>query len=533
MKALLLSNINMQPLVALLKPWETNSGEFNSILLDLANPASAASSQEFTHLLCLFDSDTMLGEAGYGDGAPDQCDSFLSALEIFCAAHPRKVVVANTFCFRAARWLNFADLLHPQSLRSTEYRLNERLISIAHTCPNLLLLDIELIFRQHGEDALLSAPFWYLGRIRYTNRMFRSLAKTLHQLVDAWANRSRKVLVLDLDNTLWGGIVGETGPLGITLSEDGEGRCYRDFQRALKGLQRTGVLLTICSKNNPGDLDEVFDRNPMMILRREDFACIRANWQPKPENILDIAQTLNLGTDSFVFIDDNPVERDMVATVVPGVAIPQFPARAEDLPAWLLRDVAPTFFGKYTITAEDHGKTAQYRANEERRQLSGGLDLDAFLASLQIECEIRIDPAEQINRIAQMTQKTNQFNLTTRRYEVPDIHRFLNSPEHAVLLVDYKDRFGAEGSVGLAILDFAESRIDTLLMSCRVIGRRVEDRIIAKICELFRQRGQIRIVGEFVPTRKNQQVSGFYDSQGFTLLSQQENGKKIYERLLP
>ena len=142
--------------------------------------------------------------------------------------------------------------------------------------------------------------------------MFRSLAKTLHQLVDAWANRSRKVLVLDLDNTLWGGIVGETGPLGITLSEDGEGRCYRDFQRALKGLQRTGVLLTICSKNNPGDLDEVFDRNPMMILRREDFACIRANWQPKPENILDIAQTLNLGTDSFVFIDDNPVERDMV-----------------------------------------------------------------------------------------------------------------------------------------------------------------------------------------------------------------------------
>ena len=137
-----------------------NSTAFSSTLR-IRPPQQA--SQEFTHLLCLFDSDTMLGEAGYGDGAPDQCDSFLSALEMFCAAHPRKVVVANTFCFRAARWLNFADLLHPQSLRSTEYRLNERLISIAHTCPNLLLLDIELIFRQHGEDALLSAPFWYLG----------------------------------------------------------------------------------------------------------------------------------------------------------------------------------------------------------------------------------------------------------------------------------------------------------------------------------------------------------------------------------
>ncbi|HEX3435129.1 MAG TPA: HAD-IIIC family phosphatase, partial [Pseudacidobacterium sp.] len=314
MKALLLSNVNMQPLAAFLKPWEAVSGEFNSILLDLANPDSAANSEEFTHILCLYDSDTMMGEAAYGDSDSGQCDSFLAALETFCAAHPGKIVAANTFCFGATRWLNFADLLHPQSLRSTEYRLNDRLISIARTYPNLLLVDIELIFRQHGEDALLSAPFWYLGRIRYTNQMFRSLARTLHQAVDAWANRSRKVLVLDLDNTLWGGIVGETGPLGIALSEDGEGRCYRDFQRALKGLQRTGVLLTICSKNNLGDLDEVFDRNPMMILHSEDFACIRANWQSKPENILDIAQTLNLGIDSFVFIDDNPVERDMVAT---------------------------------------------------------------------------------------------------------------------------------------------------------------------------------------------------------------------------
>ena len=532
MKALLLSNINMQPLGALLKPWDVTFGEFNSILLDLANPASPAASGEFTHILCLYDSDTMMGDALYGDGAAVQCESLLAVLESFCATHPGKVVVANTFCFDAARWLSFADLLHPQSLRAAENRLNDRLIDIARTNPNLLLLDIELLFRCHGEDALLSAPFWYLGRIRYSNQMFRSLAALLHQAVDAYANRSRKVLVLDLDNTLWGGIVGETGPLGIALSEDGEGRCYRDFQREVKALQRTGVLLAICSKNNPGDLDEVFDRNPMMILRREDFACIRANWEPKPQNLLEIAETLNLGVDSFVFIDDNPVEREMVATAVPGVAVPVFPERIENLPSWFMRDIVPAWFGRYAITAEDRNKTSQYRANEERRQLSSTLDLDAFLRDLEIECTFHIDPVEQIARVAQLTQKTNQFNLTTRRYELPDIRRFLESPDHAVVLLEYKDRFGTEGSVGLAILDYAESRIDTFLMSCRVIGRKVEDRVLGKICELFRERGLARIVGEFIPTRKNQQVAAFYDNHGFTLLSEQEDGRKLYERIL-
>ena len=532
MRALLLSNINMQPLVGFLKPWDVACGEFNSILLDLANPASLAASADFTHILCLYDSDTMMGDALYGDGPPHQAESFLAALDSFCGAHPEKVVVANTFCVSSARWLIFADMLHPLSLRAAETRLNDRLVAIARACPNLLLIDTELLFRRHGEGALLSAPFWYIGRIRYTNVMFRALATRLHQAVDAYANRSRKVLILDLDNTLWGGIVGETGPLGIALSEDGEGRCYRDFQRAVKALQRTGVLLAVCSKNNPGDLEEVFDRNPMMILKREDFAAIRANWDPKPQNLLDIGETLNLGTDSFVFIDDNAVEREMVATAIPGIAVPEFPRHIENLSSWFLGEIVPAFFGKYSITSEDAAKTGQYRANEERRQLSHSLDIDAFLDDLKIECTIHLDPVEQINRIAQMTQKTNQFNLTTRRYEIPQIRHFLDSSDHAVVLFEYKDRFGSEGSVGLAIIDFADSRIDTFLMSCRVIGRKVEDRILETVCELCRRRGLTRITGEFIPTRKNQQVAGFYDSHGFLLLSNDADGRRLYERIL-
>jgi FkbH-like protein len=532
MRTLLLSNINMQPLIGFLKPWDMACGEFNSMLMDLSNPASPAASDEFARILCLYDSDALMGDALYGEGAPEQCNHFLTAIEGFCASHPQKTVIANTFCFGTGRWLNFADLLHPQSLRAVELRLNERLVAIARTHPNLLLLDIESLVRRHGEDALLADSFWYLGRIRYSNLMFRSLALKLYQIADAYGNRSRKVLIMDLDNTLWGGIVGESGPNGIELSEDGAGRCYRDFQRAVKGIQRTGVLLAIASKNNSDDLDEVFRTNSMMVLHREDFACIRANWQPKPENILNIAETLNLGVDSFVFIDDSPVEREMVRTALPGVVVPEFPARVENLPAWFLREIVPAYFGKYTITNEDLAKTDQYRMNEERRQLASSLDLDAFLETLQIECVVRINPSDQINRIAQMTQKTNQFNLTTRRYEVPKIQEFLESPDHAVLLLEYKDRFGSEGSVGLAILAFAESRIDTFLMSCRVIGRGVEERILAKACDLFREHGKSRIVGEFIPTRKNQQVANFYDGHGFSMLSGDADGRKLYERII-
>jgi FkbH-like protein len=532
MKTLLLSNINMQPLAPLLKPAEVVCGEYNSILMDLVDPNSPAASGEFDRVLCLFDTDALLGDAAYGEEVPDQCETMISALERFCGHNPGKIVVANTFCVGTSRWLTFADLTHPQSLAAREAALNERLVALARKTPNLVLIDLGAIVRRHGEAALMSSTFWYAGRIRYTKQMFRILASTIQQALEAYASRSRKVLVLDLDNTLWGGIVGELGPVDVALSEDGVGRCYRDFQRALKALARTGVLLAICSKNNPGDVDEVFDRNPMMILHRDDFASMRVNWQPKPENIVDIANALDLGLDSFVFIDDSPVERALVAQALPEVAVPEFPRRVEDLPSWFAREIVPRFFGKHAISEEDRHKTAQYRANEVRHGLASKLDLDAFLSELGIECTLHVDSTDHIARAAQMTQKTNQFNLTTRRYQIPDIKGFVDSKNHSVIMLDYKDRFGSEGAVGLAILDLPAGRIDTFLMSCRVIGRKVEDRIIDKAIDLFRSRGIDKVVGEFIPTRKNGLVTTFYENHGFTPTSESEDGRKLYERII-
>src|SRR5216683_2109950 len=530
MKAFLISNINMQPLVRRLAPWDVACGAYNSMLADLLTTNSPAAAADVSHIICLYDTDTLMGDALYGAGPPEQCEMFLAAVDGFCERHADKVVVTNTFCLGSNRWLGFADFTHEASLKTAETRLNARLAEIAKTRPNLLVFDLEVMFRRHGEDALVSNAFWYVGRIRYTATMFDLLGETIRRAVDAHTQKSRKVLVLDLDNTLWGGIVGELGALGIALSEDGPGRCYRDFQRALKAIRKTGVLLAVSSKNNAADVEEVFEQNPMMILKREDFAVIRANWESKAENIVGIADVLNLGIDSVVFIDDNPVEREEVARFLPEVAVPAFPDRAEELPNWLLRDVVPVYFGKYAISAEDAAKTEQYRANEARRKMAASFDLDGYLAELGIECAIHVDTENQLVRAAQMTQKTNQFNLTARRYDVTDLARFVHSPEHAVLMLDYRDRFGDEGSVALAIVDLAEGRIDTFLTSCRVIGRKVEDRLLDKAMELCRARGHRQIVGEFIPTRKNHLAADFYEVHGFTPSAMFPDGRKIYER---
>ena len=532
MKAIVLSNINMQPLLRVLRPWNVTTGTYNSMLTDLSTANSPATAPDVTHVLCLYDSDTLMGEAFYGAAPPKACERLVRALDGFCARHPDKVVVANLLSLSSNRWLGFADVVHPDSLRTRQAECNAELVAVARARPNLLLLDLDLLFRRHGEDMLLSNAFWYTARIRYTARMFDLLAANIRQALDAHRQRCKKVLVLDLDGTLWGGVVGELGPHDVELSEDGVGRCYRDFQRCIKAAMRTGVLLAIASKNNEADVDELFTQNKMMILRREDFAAACINWRPKVENIAAIANELNLGTDSFVFIDDNPVERDAVRKALPEVVVPDFPERAEQLATWFTQQIVPAHFGKYAISDEDGAKTEQYRANRARAQLAASFDLDSYLAELGIECTISVNSSERLVRAAQMTQKTSQFNLTTRRYAVTDLARFVHSHEHAVLMLDYKDRFGDEGAVALAILDLAEGRIDTFLESCRVIGRRVEDRLLDKAIELCRGRGHRRIIGEYIPTRKNQVVAEFYDSHGFVALSKTTDGTVTYEKTI-
>jgi len=337
------------------------------------------------------------------------------------------------------------------------------------------------------------------------------------------------VLVFDLDGTLWGGVLGEDGPGGIALGEDGVGKCYRDLQRAIKELQATGVLLAVASKNEPTDVDKVLADHPMMLIRSDDLAAQRVDWTDKVTNIAAIADDLTLGLDSFVFLDDNPVERALVSESLPEVAVPDFPERPELLPEWFVREVVFPYFPKLRVLESDRAKTAQYKARGERtRELASSVDLAGFLERLDMQLDLRVDDELLVERAAQMTQKTNQFNLTLRRMTPGEVQSMVGDERYAVVTLGYRDRFADEGVVGLGILDRANADVPVFLLSCRVIGRGVEDRLLERLQELATDAGLDALSCTFVPAARNQVAAGFLSGHGWRAVDTSPSGEITY-----
>jgi FkbH-like protein len=325
----------------------------------------------------------------------------------------------------------------------------------------------------------------------------------------------RKVAVVDLDDTLWGGVVGEVGVSGLTLGDEGVGLAFKDLQRELLKLHDAGIVLAVCTKNNAGDAEDGFT-HPEMVLRREHFAADRINWQDKATNLTEIAEELNLGLDSLVFLDDNPVERDWVRQALPEVCVPELPADPVDRPAFVAE---ATWFQTLDVTDDDRRRAASYRTQGVRRKAQASArSFEEFLASL--EQEVTLEPVHEatLARAAQLCQRTNQFNLTTRRHTLADLEAMLEDDAVELHTIAVRDRFGDSGITGVAIVAFEgeDARIDTLLLSCRVLGRRVEDALLAFLAARARARGARGLVGEFVPTERNAQVADFYPRRGFT-----------------
>ena len=344
------------------------------------------------------------------------------------------------------------------------------------------------------------------------------------------AMRRKKCLVLDLDNTLWGGILGEDGVDGIQIGGDYPGKAYSYWQRALLQLSRMGVILAVCSKNNEADVLEAWEKNPHMVLRREHFSATRINWQDKATNISDIAAELNIGLDSMVFLDDNPAERELVKQMLPQVEVPDFPAKPYLLMPFF-KQLVDKYFRIYSVTKEDLAKTEQYRSNALRRaEQSRFADLDQFLYSLDMQLDIAPADEHNLPRIAQMTQKTNQFNLTTRRYTEADVQQRLDQGWH-VYCVGVSDRFGDNGITGAIFLQPVsdeEVNIDSLLLSCRILGKGIEDAFVKTVLNLMRLDGYRKLSADYIPTAKNGQTADFYDRLGMTCVSEDKQGVKHY-----
>jgi FkbH-like protein len=401
------------------------------------------------------------------------------------------------------------------SQSDTIQTLNREIRRMARQQTGVYVLDYDALVARHGR------LLWQDERKLLSVRLPIAANQLIH-IADDWvrlfvplSGRIAKAVVVDLDNTLWGGVIGEDGMTGIKLGVDYPGVAYQMLQKALLDLSYKGILLAICSKNNPDDAMEVLEKHPGMLLRLADFSAVRINWNDKAQNLREIAAELNIGLDSIAFLDDNPFEREQVRSALPEVFVFDLPDDPIEYAA-TVRDYAP--FERLTLSTEDRRRTSFYADQRKRTEVEQNFQSkEDFFRYLQQEVEVAPMQASTLARISQLTQKTNQFNLTTRRYSEQQLAEMAGMSGCQVLAMRVRDRFGDHGLVGVAITRDTQTscEIDTFLLSCRVIGRSVETALLSAITKGAAARGCKRIVGFFLPTRKNAPAKEFFCQSGF------------------
>jgi FkbH-like protein len=398
-----------------------------------------------------------------------------------------------------------------------------------HLPPGAFFLDLEQVSGTVGRNAFYDSRRYYWTKQPLSELGVKCLAEQIWAGIRALTTGPKKVLVLDLDNTLWGGVVGETGPLGVALGDSPDGEAFVAFQKHVKELSRRGVVLAVASKNNLADAREPFEKNPDMVLRLDDFAAFEACWEPKGVMLTRIAETLNLGLDSFVFFDDNPAEQEQVRQALPDVEVVEAPADPADYVRALQ---AGLWFETTGLTREDQERAEQYAVEGKRRELQRSYaSMDDYLRSLEMTADVRPIGEGDLQRVVQLLAKTNQFNLTTRRHTQEELLRLLALPDAIGMTMRVRDRFGDYGLIAVLVAVPAQEqavksvRIDTWLMSCRVISRTVEQFFFGVFLDRCRERDYQTILGEFIPTKKNALVSNLYPQLGFTRLP--ENGAGV------
>jgi FkbH-like protein len=390
----------------------------------------------------------------------------------------------------------------------------------------LLALDAQV--ELDGLEAWYDPALWHRSKQEVKPSAAPMYGELVGRILGAMQGRSYKCLILDLDNTLWGGVIGDDGMTGIVLGQGSAlGEAFVELQEYAREQSKRGIILAVCSKNDEQNAVEPFNSHPDMVLKREDIACFVANWTDKASNIKSIANTLSIGLDAMVFVDDNPVERNQVRGELPMVAVPEIP---ED-PALVVSVLARAgYFESLGVTNDDRNRSAQYQGNVKREILrSASGDMDSFLRGLEMQMFWRLFDGVGLQRTTQLINKTNQFNLTTRRYSEDEVAAVIADPAAFGLQLRLVDRFGDNGIIAVIICRQREEcpqdwLIDTWLMSCRVLGRQVERTTLRLIVERAALLGAKRLIGEYRPTKKNKMVENHYANLGFTRTQVHDDG---------
>ena len=443
------------------------------------------------------------------------------------------LIIQNNFDLPHLRPLGNLEASESSGRVNFLLRLNAEFASYARKHSRFLINDILYLSAQVGLDEWHSHTYWYNFHMALSPTASVALAHNVASIVKSVYGRSKKCLVLDLDNTLWGGVVGDDGVQNLILGRDHPvGEAFLDFQRYVKDLQRRGVILAVCSKNDIENAKEGFS-HPDSILKLEDFSVFKANWNPKPDSIHEIAAQLNIGLDSIVFLDDNPVERALVADQLPEVAVPDVGSDVSRFAEALEHE---RYFEVDKIVQDDLNRSAYYSSNAQRSTYQAGFrDYGEFLASLEMTAEIAPFSIVYLERISQLINKTNQFNLTTRRYTSAEVEAISRDPGFITLYGRLADRFGDNGLVSVLIgRVFDETvELDLWLMSCRVLNREMELAMFDALIEQCQARGIRRIVGVYIPSKKNSMVAGHYGGLGFTRASESAEGHELWHYDVP
>ncbi len=534
-KTFIVRSVTLEPLLCFLKAeaallglvFDLEVGSYGSYIDDLMNAGGALARFEPQLVFVILDLENLAGSLpeicadGRGRGleaeieaAAERLGQMLRNLRQWSSA--RLVIQGFTVPDRSPLG-DVGDANLGGSLPRAVERLNERIFALCGSLADCVFFDVDRVAARYGRKDWRDTRLFLASRLPVAADAFGVYARGLARSAAVFFRPSCKVLCTDLDNTLWGGILGEDGPRGIATGSTFPGNCYWEYQRYLKQLALRGILLAAVSKNNEVDVVEAFElRAADLALSLDDFVAKKINWNDKVTSLRELATELSLSLDSFVLIDDNPVECEAVRQQLPEVRVIKAPV---DTP-WQLLDMlaAEPLFDAVQITEDDLNRAEEYRAQTQRAELASSTpDREEFLLSLETVCTFLPVEKAPLLRAVQLLAKTNQFNLTTRRYSAAEVERFASMPGGQAVAARVRDKFGDAGvvGIGLAVTKDGICRIDSFLLSCRVIGRGIEGALLAEIGARAKQMGARQLIGEYLRTRKNELCADFYPEHGF------------------
>jgi hypothetical protein len=443
-------------------------------------------------------------------------EDFYRLMSALSNASPSSRILINNFSVSTPQIQPLLSMKGGKSLSAVTHELNGLLFRLSQECENIYPLDVSSWLAMAGATKQ-DDRYFYLAKMRLSRDGLDRLADLYARAVLAQAGKRHKCIVVDLDNTIWGGVIGEDGIENIALSDDGPGKAFYDFQRVLLDLSKTGILLAICSKNDADLAMAAINGHPSMILRADEFAAIKINWNDKAANLRSIAKELNLGLDSLIFLDDSEHERQQLRFGIPEVMVPDLPMDPSELPAFV---ACLPMLDTFHVTEEDASRSMMYAHERVRVELKDqAASLEDFLQTLRIHIRVEALDSSDMGRCAQLTQRTNQFNLRTRRYTADQLDHMLQQKNWCGFVVSASDRIGNSGIVGCALveLNLKEAFLDTFLLSCRVLGRGIETAFIAAVAARLVESGIQTLSAEFIPTSKNAVSSNFLSEVGFDM----------------